>query len=112
MEIREERKEETKEEMKKEMKEEMKEETKELEKFLKSYDFMRIGQSVSRGQWPAAMMALRRMEQEMRRLGLDGMLRQTTQLRAAIAERNEIRAKNALALLIQKRVQMLRKILE
>lgn len=83
---------------------------KELEAFLHSYDFMRIGQAVTKEQWPSAMMTLRRMEQVTRRLGLDGMTRQCGQLRAALNERSKERAKNALALLTQKRVQLLRQI--
>lgn len=78
-----------------------------LKSFIGSYEFMRLGQAVSRGQWQTAMMSLRRMEQQMDALGLENMKRQMPQLRKSIMSKNRAQARNVLALLTQKRVQLL-----
>ncbi|MDC7286733.1 hypothetical protein NXH76_02865 [Blautia schinkii] len=79
-----------------------------LKSFIGGYEFMRLGQAVSRGQWQTAMMILRRMEQKMNGLGLENMKRQMPQLRKSIMSKNRAQARNALALLVQKRVQLLK----
>ena len=80
----------------------------ELEGFLKSFDFMKLGQAINRGQWEVAMMTVSRMERNGRRLGLEGMSRNLHELRNAILAKNAAAAKNLLAMVVQKRVQMLK----
>lgn len=78
-----------------------------LKSFIGSYEFMRLGQTVSRGQWQNAMMILRRMEQKTDELGLEHMQGQMPQLRKAIMSKSRAQAQNALALLTRKRVRLL-----
>ena len=80
---------------------------KEIEDFLKSYMFMRLGQAVSHGNWQVAMMTFKKMEKEINRLDLKPMKSQLPGMRMAIASKNKVQAKNMLALLVAKRVQML-----
>ena len=65
----------------------------ELNTFIKGMDFMRIGQAASRRQWSSAM---KNMEMLFIRL------------RKEIGEKNIVAVKNTLALLTQKRVQIIK----
>nr|WP_317378196.1 hypothetical protein [uncultured Faecalimonas sp.] len=80
----------------------------ELEQFVRGQEFLRLGQAVTRGQWPAAMMAMRRIGQTMDRLKMKSMKKFLPQLQNAFARKNAAQAKNVLALLTQRRVQILR----
>ena len=79
----------------------------ETEVFLKSFIFMRLGQAISKGNWQGARMTFKKMENEINRLGLERMKSQLPGLRMAIFSKNKVQAKNALALLVAKRVQLL-----
>lgn len=76
--------------------------------FLQSYDFMKVGQAINREQWEIAMMTVSRLERNSRKPGLEAMNRNLKELRNAILAKNTNTAKNLLALVIQKRVQMLK----
>lgn len=78
----------------------------ELYHFLKSYDFMRFGQAVNRGQWEAAYMTLRRMEQRSAELGFHWG-RSMTGLKHAVRQKNAQEAKQILTTMIAKRVQFM-----
>lgn len=80
----------------------------ELEQFVRGQEFLRLGQTVTRGQWPAAMMAMRRIGQTMERLKMQSMKKFLPQLQNAFARKNTAQAKNVLALLTQRRVQIIR----
>lgn len=80
---------------------------KEWERFLKSYDFMRLGQAVNRGQWEAAMMTARRMEQTAGQLGAAPFVYGLSGIRQAIARRESTPAKQQLTQLVRRRVQLL-----
>lgn len=80
----------------------------EFNAFIKSMDFMRIGQAVSRKQWSSAMMTLRRMSQKAKELGIKNMEMLFLRLRKEIGEKNIVAVKNTLALLTQKRVQIIK----
>lgn len=89
------------------------EETQEISKeevlaFLSSYEFLKIGKAIISKNWSVAMMAYRRIAQNVDRLGLETMKRQMPQLRMAIQEKNVNQGKNAMALLTTKRVQLLK----
>lgn len=79
---------------------------KELLTFLESYDFMKLGQAVNRGQWDSAMMTFRRMDQKVKKLGMKEFEQPMKGLRLAVSGRNELQAKQILAKLVAKRVRM------
>lgn len=80
----------------------------ELSAFVKSMDFMKIGRAVSAKQWAVAMMTLRRMMQKGKELKLKNMEMLFLRLRKEIGEKNVVSVKNTLALLTQKRVQIIK----
>lgn len=80
----------------------------ELSAFVKSTDFMKIGRAVSAKQWPLAMMTLRRMMQKGKELNIKNMEMLFLRLGKCIGEKNMIAVKNTLALLTQKRVQIIK----
>lgn len=79
----------------------------EVVKFLKSYDFMRLGQAINRGQWQSAAMIQRRMEQKVKQLELTTFERPLAGLRQAILRKNVLDAKQMLAGVVAKRARML-----
>lgn len=80
----------------------------ELSAFVKSMDFMKIGRAVSSKQWALAMMTLRRMMQKGKELEMKNMEMLFLRLRKEIGEKNMVSVKNTLALLTQKRVQIIK----
>ena len=81
-------------------------------KFIKGYDFMRLGQAISHQQWQAAAMIIRRMEMQAKKPELEGFARQFAGIRQAIMRKDGREAKQILALVTAKRVAMLKKIQE
>lgn len=79
----------------------------EITEFLRSYDFMKLGQAVSHKNWQIAVMTAQRMQKEAARLGLDSFARQLTGIRQCAMQKQEKQAKDILALVIAKRAQML-----
>lgn len=77
-----------------------------LEGFLKSYDFMKLGQAVTRRQWSAAGMTARRLRLSSQALGLDCFDRWWAGLAQAISRKDMQGAKQLLSLITQKRVQL------
>lgn len=69
---------------------------------------MKAGQAINRGQWKIALMTVGRLERESRRPGLEAMNRNLKELRNAVLAQNTGAAKNLLALVVQKRVHMLK----
>ena len=82
------------------------EQRKEILIFLESYEFMKLGQAVNRGQWDSAMMTLRRMEQKVKKLEIREFEQSMKGLRLAVSGRNVLQAKQILAMLVDKRVRM------
>lgn len=78
-----------------------------LHDFLHSYDFMKLGQAVNHGNWQMAAMISQRMSSTARELGLDTFERNLTGLRQSINRKNVVDAKQNLAMITSKRVQML-----
>ena len=81
-------------------------------KFIKGYDFMRLGQAISHQQWQAAAMIIRRMEMQAKKPELEGFARQFAGIRQAIMRKDGREAKQILAVVTAKRVAMLKKIQE
>ena len=51
---------------------------KELEQFVRGQEFLRLGQTVTRGQWSAARMTMQRIGQTMERLRMQSMKNSST----------------------------------
>lgn len=79
-----------------------------LTQFLKSLDFMKLGQAVSHDRWESAAMIIRRMDSQAKALGLVCMERPFTGLRQSVNRKNMADAKQILAGVISKRVQLLK----
>ena len=81
---------------------------KKLEQFVRGQEFLRLGQTVTRGQWSAARMTMQRIGQTMERLRMQSMKKFLPQLQNTFARKNTAQAKNVLALMTQRRVQIIR----
>ncbi len=86
--------------------------TEELISFLESYDFMKLGRAIDRGQFSSAMMILQRMDATVQRLGIRCMVQPLKGVRSSVIGRNSQQAKQALALLVARRVSLLKSIKE
>lgn len=60
---------------------------KELEQFVRGQEFLRLGQTVTRGQWSAARMTMRRIGQTMERLRMQSMKKFLPQLQNTFARK-------------------------
>lgn len=80
--------------------------------YLKSLDFMRLGQAINHEQWQSAAMIVRRMDRKANEIGLDGFERQFTGIRQCINRRDKAQAQQVLSIVINKRVQMIKQIQE
>lgn len=80
------------------------------EEFLKSKDFMKLGQAIDHGQWQIAGMTAQRMQRNA--AGIDGlnMERNLIGIKQCIASGNKNEAQNILAQMVAKRVKMLKEI--
>lgn len=79
----------------------------ELAKFVRSLEFMRLGQAISHKQWQAAAMKATKLTKEVQRLGITGFERPMTGVRQNVNRKNGEEALQALSLIINKRVKML-----
>lgn len=79
---------------------------KEVVEFLESFVFMRLGQAISKGHWEAAMMTLRRMERETKRLGVHSFDQSLVGLRQAVLNKNIQQGKQIMAVVTARRVRM------
>ncbi len=75
--------------------------------FLKSYDFMKLGQAIEHGNWQVAAMTSQRMQKAAQELDMDMFVRQLTNIRQCIMHRQGKAAKDILALMVARRAQML-----
>ena len=80
---------------------------KRVRKFLKSLDFMRLGQAVNRGQWQSAAMIIRRMDLQAKEIGLGEFERNFVGIRQCINRKDMLEAKQILAVVINKRAKCL-----
>ena len=76
--------------------------------FLRSSDFMKLGQALNHRNWQIAMLTLQRMQREAKEAGLEIFERQFGNLRQCIISRQDKQAKDILALVTAKRAQLLR----
>lgn len=69
---------------------------------------MKLGQAVNRGNWKIAALTVRRMEENIKKLGITAMERPLLAVRQSVNRKNTVEAKQALSVIIAKRVQMLK----
>ena len=86
--------------------------TKEQIEFLKSLDFMRLGQAINREQWQPAAMTIRRMDMKAKEVGLSEFERNFTGIRQCINRKEGNEAKQILAVVINRRAKYLNAISE
>ena len=75
--------------------------------FLKSYDFMKLGQALDHKNWQIAAMTVQRMQKGAQEAGLAVFERQFSSIRQCIIHKQGKQAKDILALVIAKRAQLL-----
>lgn len=75
--------------------------------FIKSQNFMRIGQAISHQEWQTAAMILRNMRNSANQIGFEGFQRQFLGLSQAINHKNIIEAKQVLTIIANKRATLL-----
>ena len=81
--------------------------TKEQIDFLKSLDFMRLGQALNREQWQAAAMTIRRLDMKAKEVELLDFERNFTGIRQCINRKDGNEAKQILAVVINRRAKYL-----
>ena len=86
--------------------------TKEQIDFLKSLDFMKLGQAINRGQWQSAAMIIRRMDMKAKETGMNDFERNFTGIRQCINRKDANEAKQILAVVVNKRAKYLNVISE
>ena len=84
--------------------------TKEQIEFLKSLDFMRLGQAINRGQWQAAAMTIRRLDIKAKDVNMNDFERNFTGIRQCINRREQQEAKQIMAVIVNKRAKYLNEI--
>ncbi len=86
--------------------------SKEQTEFLKSLDFMKLGQAINRGQWQSAAMAIRRLDMKAKEAGMNDFERNFTGIRQCINRKDMNEAKQILAVVVNKRAKYLNSISE
>ena len=79
----------------------------EVTSFVRSLEFMRLGQAISHKQWQAAAMKANKLTKEIQKLGITGFERPMTGVRQNVNRKNGEEALQALSLIINKRVKLL-----
>jgi hypothetical protein len=75
--------------------------------FLGSLDFMKIGQAINHNQWQSAAMIIQRMSKNAKDAGMIEFDRLFTGIRQNINRKNAYEAKQLLALVVNKRAQLI-----
>ena len=81
--------------------------TKEQIEFLKSLDFMKLGQAINREQWQSAAMTIRRMDMKAKEAGMTDFERNFTGIRQCINRKDGQEAKQILSVVVNKRAKHL-----
>lgn len=80
--------------------------------FLKSLDFMRLGQAINREQWQSAAMTVRRLDMKAKEAGMSDFERHFTGIRQCVNRKDGQEAKQILAVIVNKRAKHLNAISE
>ena len=75
--------------------------------FLKSLDFMRLGQAINHNQWQSASMIVRRLDEGAKEATFMEFERQFVGLRQCINRKDTYEAKQILAIVVNKRARYL-----
>lgn len=75
--------------------------------FLKSYDFMKLGQAINHQNWQVAAITLQRMQKNAQELELDSFVRQLGNIRQCVLHKQARQAKDVMAVMMAKRAQLL-----
>lgn len=75
--------------------------------FLKSLDFMKLGQAINHAQWQSAAMIVRRLDMMAKEADMPDFERQFAGLRQCINRKNSYEAKQILAVVVNKRAKYL-----
>ena len=86
--------------------------TKEQIEFLKSLDFMRLGQALNREQWQSAAITIRRLDMKAKEVQMNDFERNFTGIRQCINRKDSNEAKQILAVVVNKRARHLNAISE
>lgn len=86
--------------------------TEEQCQFIKSLDFMKLGQALNHEQWQSAAMIIRRMDNKAKEVEITGFERQFTGIRQCINRKDKVQAKQILSIVVNKRVQLMKQIQE
>ena len=86
--------------------------TKEQIEFLKSLNFMKLGQALNRGQWQSAAMTIRRLDMKAKEAQMNDFERNFTGIRQCINRKDGNEAKQLLAVVVNKRAKHLNAISE
>lgn len=78
------------------------------EDFLKSKDFLKLGQAIEHANWQVAGMTAARMQKNAKEIGINDFDRQLIMIKQCIAGRKKNEAQNILASIVAKRVMMLK----
>lgn len=78
--------------------------------FLRSLDFMRLGQAINREQWQSATMIIRRLDMKAKDAGMNDFERNFTGIRQCINRKEGNEAKQILAVVINRRAKHLNEI--
>ena len=84
--------------------------TEEQIEYLKSLDFMRLGQAINREQWQAAAMTIRRLDMKAKEVGMTDFERNFTGIRQCINRKDGNEAKQILAVVVNKRAKYLNEV--
>ena len=84
--------------------------TNEQIEYLKSLDFMRLGQAINREQWQAAAMTIRRLDMKAKEVGMTDFERNFTGIRQCINRKDGNEAKQILAVVVNKRAKYLNEV--
>lgn len=82
----------------------------EKEEFLKSKDFMKLGQAIESMNWQMAVMIVNRMQKNASECGIGDFSTQLIMLKQCILNHKKTEAQNALASVVAKRVNLLKEI--
>lgn len=77
------------------------------QKFLKSFDFMRLGQAINNESWQLAAMIIQRMDKESKACGINDFDKYFKSLRISVNRRNKAECKNILSMVVGRRVHLL-----
>ena len=80
-----------------------------METFLKSLDFMKLGQAIEHENWQVAGMTAQKMQKRAKEAGIDSFDRQLSNIKQCVAQRNKKQAQDILAVIVAKRTQLMKR---